>query len=87
MIKIIIFIKSLQIKCSIDVDKIDYIQRDCYHVGIGLSEKYDRLLTMCRVVEFNGNQVLAWLDKLQGEIVLYLKHDTDYTDAFTIIEL
>ena len=57
-------------QCSIDVDKIDYIQRDCYHVGIGLSEKYDRLLTMCRVVEFNGNQVLAWPDKLQGEIVL-----------------
>ena len=34
-------------QCSIDVDKIDYIQRDCYHVGLGLS-KYDRLLTMCR---------------------------------------
>ena len=57
-------------QCSIDVDKIDYIQRDCYHVGIGFSVKYDRLLTMCRVVEFNGNQVLAWPDKLQGEIVL-----------------
>ena len=57
-------------QCSIDVDKIDYIQRDSYHLGMGLSEKYDRLLTMCRVVEFNGNQVLAWPDKLQDEIVL-----------------
>ena len=35
--------------CSIDVDKIDYIQRDSYHLGFGLSEKYERLITMCDI--------------------------------------
>lgn len=57
-------------QCSIDVDKIDYIQRDSFHLGLGLIEKYERLLTMCRVVNYNGNQVLAWPEKLQDEIVL-----------------
>jgi HD superfamily phosphohydrolase len=55
--------------CSIDVDKIDYIQRDSYHLGFGLSENYERLLTMCRVVDFQGHQTLAWPDKLQDEIL------------------
>ena len=55
--------------CSIDVDKIDYIQRDSYHLGFGLSEKYERLITMCDIKEFEGNMVLAWPDKLQDEII------------------
>ena len=55
--------------CSIDVDKIDYIQRDSYHLGFGLSEKYERLITMCDIKEFNGHTVLAWPDKLQDEII------------------
>lgn len=55
--------------CSIDVDKIDYIQRDSYHLGFGLSEKYQRLITMCDIKEFNGQMVLAWPDKLQDEII------------------
>ena len=55
--------------CSLDVDKIDYIQRDSYHIGFGLSEKYERLLIMCRVVDFQGNQTLAWPEKLQDEIL------------------
>ena len=70
--------------CSIDVDKIDYIQRDSYHIGFGLSEKYERLLTMCRVVNFEGNSVLAWPEKLQDEILslfqtLYRLHRKVYT--------
>ena len=55
--------------CSIDVDKIDYIQRDSYHLGFGLSEKYERLITMCDIKDFEGNTVLAWPDKLQDEII------------------
>ena len=55
--------------CSIDVDKIDYIQRDSYHLGFGLSEKYQRLITMCDIKYFEGNEVLAWPDKLQDEII------------------
>lgn len=55
--------------CSIDVDKIDYIQRDSYHLGFGLSEKYQRLITMCDIKCFEGDEVLAWPDKLQDEII------------------
>lgn len=61
--------------CCIDVDKIDYIQRDSYHIGFGTSEKYERLLTKCRVVQYtlpNNDQpslMLAWPEKLQNEIL------------------
>jgi len=55
--------------CSIDVDKIDYIQRDSYHIGFGTSQKYERLLTMCRVVSYENNLTIAWPIKLQNEIV------------------
>ena len=55
--------------CGIDVDKIDYLQRDSYHVGFGVNNKFERLITMCRVVEYNGHQVLGWPMKLQNEIL------------------
>ena len=64
--------------CSVDVDKIDYIQRDCYHVGFGINQKFERLLTMCDVKiysytnkngEVKREQVLAWPEKLQDEII------------------
>jgi len=55
--------------CSIDVDKIDYIQRDSYHLGFGLSEKYERLITMADVKMLDDNLVLAWPEKLQDEIM------------------
>ena len=55
--------------CGIDVDKIDYLQRDSYHVGFGVNNKFERLITMCQVVNYNGNQVLGWPVKLQNEIL------------------
>ena len=55
--------------CSIDVDKIDYIQRDNYHLGFGLNEKYLRLINDCRVVEVNGKLVLGWPNKLEDEVL------------------
>ena len=55
--------------CSIDVDKIDYIQRDNYHLGFGLNEKYLRLIHDCRVVQFNGSLVLGWPNKLEDEVL------------------
>lgn len=64
--------------CSVDVDKIDYIQRDCYHVGFGINQKFERLLTMCDVKRFSytsksgeikAEEVLAWPKKLQDEII------------------
>ena len=64
--------------CSVDVDKIDYIQRDCYHVGFGINQKFERLLTMCDVKKYSytnksgevkTEEVLAWPEKLQDEII------------------
>jgi HD superfamily phosphohydrolase len=55
--------------CSIDVDKIDYIQRDNYHLGFGLNEKYLRLIHDCRVVQFEDSLVLGWPNKLEDEVL------------------
>jgi len=59
--------------CSIDIDKIDYIQRDCYHLGFGVNQTFERLLTMCNVLPFNFGDmhelVLCWPEKLQDEIM------------------
>jgi len=64
--------------CSIDVDKVDYIQRDCYYLGFGVNQKFERLLTMCDIKTYvftdHGEQVkteevLAWPEKLQDEII------------------
>ena len=38
-------------------------------MGFGLNRTYERLLTMCRVVDFEGNKTLAWPEKLQYEIL------------------
>ena len=69
--------------CSIDVDKIDYIARDSYHLGFSKNINYERLLTMCRVVEFNGSLQLAWPEKVQNDILMlfetrYRLHKTVY---------
>jgi len=64
--------------CSVDVDKIDYIQRDCYHLGFGINQKFKRLLTMCDIKRYvftdqdgkvKTEEVLAWPEKLQDEII------------------
>ena len=39
---------------SIDVDKIDYIQRDFYHIGMKSGGEYSRLMTECRVKKIKG---------------------------------
>jgi deoxynucleoside triphosphate triphosphohydrolase SAMHD1 len=56
--------------CSIDVDKIDYLQRDCYHIGMKFGGEYSRLMTDCRVKKIKGTEklVLAWPKKLEFEI-------------------
>ena len=55
--------------CQIDVDKLDYIRRDCYHLGIKITETFTRLITKVRVVNIpKGYQVLAWPKKLEYNI-------------------
>jgi len=59
--------------CSIDVDKIDYIRRDSYHLGFGINHTFERLLTMCDIKYLTGStdvtQVLSWPEKLQDEVL------------------
>ena len=67
-----------QIICNkineIDVDKIDYILRDSYHIGLQIQGEFSRLINNCRVVSYILNEtehkVLAWNSKLQYDIFL-----------------
>lgn len=56
--------------CDIDVDKIDYIQRDCFHTGLGFGGEWSRLLTKCKVRKCPQRQLntIVWPSKLQDEI-------------------
>ena len=56
--------------CDIDVDKIDYIQRDCFHTGLGFGGEWSRLLTMCKVRKCPRRNLdtIVWPAKLQDEI-------------------
>lgn len=54
--------------CQVDVDKLDYIRRDCYHLGIKISDTFSRLVSKVRVVTATGHQILAWPKKLQFNI-------------------
>jgi len=55
--------------CQIDVDKLDYIRRDCYHLGIQMCDTFTRLITKVRVVKTStGGEVLAWPKKLEFDI-------------------
>ena len=55
--------------CQIDVDKLDYIRRDCYHLGIKMSCRFSRLITSARVITTpEGYEVLGWPKKLEFNI-------------------
>jgi len=53
----------------IDVDKIDYILRDSYHIGL-FHNDFSRILTMVKVLYYNNSLVLAWHEKIQHDIYL-----------------
>lgn len=53
----------------IDVDKIDYIMRDSYHIGLQYND-FSRLLTMIKVSDYCNSKVLAYNEKLQQDIYL-----------------
>ena len=80
-------------QCQLDVDKIDYIQRDSFYIGeIGQNNNFKRLITDVRVVITNKDDTsdeeeihqLAWCDKLNYEIfslftTRYRLHKSVYT--------
>lgn len=55
--------------CQIDVDKIDYILRDSFHLGIPHSGEFKKLLEDVRLnMTPNNNIELVWDSKLQFDI-------------------
>jgi HD superfamily phosphohydrolase len=56
-------------QCQIDVDKIDYIQRDCYHTGLKFGGEWSRLLTNCKIKSTSLGEEITWPEKLQYEIL------------------
>ena len=55
-------------QCQLDVDKIDYIERDCFHTGVKFGGEWGRLLTQCEIKNVEGNHQIAWPKKLEYEI-------------------
>ena len=55
---------------GIDVDKLDYIQRDCYHLGLKCGGEFSRIISMVKIKEIHNTKelVLAWPEKLKYEI-------------------
>lgn len=53
---------------SIDVDKMDYIQRDSYHLGLTFGGDYKRIFEECRVIKYREHQVLAWSEKAEYDL-------------------
>ena len=73
-------------QCQLDVDKIDYIQRDSFYIGeIGQNSNFKRLITDVKVVETKEKtHELAWCYKLNYEIfslftTRYRLHKSVYT--------
>ena len=51
-------------KNQIDVDKIDYIMRDSYHLGLQTGGEFKRIITQCRVID----DTLCYPHKIQYDI-------------------
>lgn len=68
---------------QLDVDKMDYIQRDCFYLGMKCSGEYSRLLKDVCVVTVGNTKQIAWSIKLQYDIfhlfsTRYRLHKTVY---------
>ena len=69
-------------KFQVDVDKLDYIQRDSYYTGIIGRGNYDRIITEARIVQTpNDTLELGWCSKLDYELF------TIFTNRFKLHKL
>ncbi|XDV16813.1 hypothetical protein PO909_016348, partial [Leuciscus waleckii] len=62
---------------GIDVDKWDYLARDCYYLGIPNGFDHERLLKSARVCDMNGRKHICFRDKVAENI--YGMFHTRYT--------
>ena len=68
---------------QLDVDKMDYIQRDCFYLGMKCSGEYSRLMKDVCVITVGNTKQIAWSIKLQYDIfhlfsTRYRLHKTVY---------
>ena len=68
---------------QLDVDKMDYIQRDCFYLGMKCSGEYSRLMKDVKVITVGNTKQIAWSIKLQYDIfhlfsTRYRLHKTVY---------
>lgn len=54
--------------CDIDVDKIDYIQRDSYHLGIPHTGELNRLVQLIRINKTENGNEITWNKKIEFDI-------------------
>jgi HD superfamily phosphohydrolase len=54
--------------CQIDVDKIDYIRRDSYHLKFPFGADLDRIIKYTRISKTKNGLELAWHKKIHGDI-------------------
>ena len=53
---------------QLDVDKLDYIQRDCHYLGMKCGGEYSRIIKDARVFDVEEGTQICWPVKLQYEI-------------------
>ena len=53
---------------QLDVDKLDYIQRDCYYLGMKCGGEYSRIIKDAKVFDVEEGTQICWPVKLQYEI-------------------
>tara|TARA_Y100001970_G_scaffold291964_1_gene431278 strand:- start:460 stop:1653 length:1194 start_codon:yes stop_codon:yes gene_type:complete len=54
---------------QLDVDKLDYIQRDCFYLGMKCSGEYSRIINDATVFNIDDSKsIITWPNKLQYEI-------------------
>lgn len=69
---------------TIDVDKMDYIKRDCYHIGINFGGEFQRIIEDCRVVMYSNVDTLRRYDKtVKTQLVLAWNEKSEY-DIFSV---
>jgi deoxynucleoside triphosphate triphosphohydrolase SAMHD1 len=53
---------------QLDVDKLDYIQRDCFYLGLKCGGEYSRIIQDAKVFYDEEKSIICWPIKLQYEI-------------------
>ena len=56
---------------GIDVDKWDYLARDCHHLGIKINFDHNRFMKFARVINVDGDVQICTRDKVSVDFILF----------------